>query len=329
MRDSFSQALANISQKAAGWASTDNLRRLSAPAADEVAAFTQVWQDLSEADRFQLADALADVAEVYEETSFEPLLMVMLEDESAEVRSAAVAGLAEAVDPLLAERLIMVLTTDPEAEVRAEAASALGEFLFECESEPQAGGTRRRVEDALLETINTDSEDVLVRRRALESYAYAEDPYTDDVLMESYESDEDEMRASAVFAMGRRLDEDWLAIIHREMDNEVEEIRLAAIFAAGEIGSGASIPFLLRVIGEDPSEDVRVTAVYSLADIESPEAERLLRDLMESNDEAILAAATDALDMWNARQDLGEMLMFDYGPEGDDEDDWADEDEDL
>ncbi len=77
------------------------------------------------------------------------------------------------------------------------------------------------------------------------------------------------------------------------------------------------MPHLLRVIGEDPDDEVRVAAVYALADIESPEAERLLQDLLESTDEAILAAATDALEMWNAREDLGDMVLFDFGP-GDD-----------
>lgn len=323
MRDSFDAALDSVRQQTEGWLLYDNLRQLSAPSPEEVQHFLEVWVTLADRYRNQLAGALVDAATEGGELTLEPLFEVILDDELPEVRCAAVEGLGEVVDDRLAERLVMLLATDPEAQVRADAASVLGVFLSECDEAAGAESTRRRVEDGLLEAINTDTEEVLVRRRALESYGFAEDPYVDEVIMDAYDSDEDEMRASAVFAMGRRLDEERLGIIHQEMDNEVEEIRLAAIFAAAQIGSGTSVPYLLRIIGEDPSDEVRVAAVYGLADIESPEAERLLQDLLESSDDTILAAATDALEMWNAREDLSDMVLFDYGP-----DDAADESDD-
>ena len=328
MRDSFSAALTSVQQQAEGWLLYDNLRHFSAASPEEVQRFLEAWSALPDRYRTQLAGALADVAGIGGELALEPLFEVILDDDLPEVRCAALDGLSEIMDARLAERLVSLLATDPEAEVRADSASVLGIYLSECEDEEGWESTRRRVEDGLLEAINTDSEEVLVRRRALESYGFAEDPYADEVIMDAYDSDEDEMRASAVFAMGRRMDEEWLTIVHQEMDNEVEEIRLAAIYAASMIGSGGSVPHLLRVIGEDPDDEVRVAAVYALADIESPEAERLLQDLLESTDEAILAAATDALEMWNAREDVGDMILFDYGP-GDDADESDDGDEEY
>lgn len=331
MRDNFASALESVRQQAEGWLLYDNLRHFSAASPEEVQRFVEVWASLPERYRNQLAQALRATALLSGELALEPLFEAMLDDESAEVRCAAIDGLSEIVDGRLADRLVGLLATDPEAQVRADAATVLGMYLSECvDQEEGAEGTRRRVEDGLLEAINTDSEEVQVRRQSLESYGFAEDPYVDEVIMEAYDSDEDEMRASAVFAMGRRLDEEWLSIIHEEMDNEVDEMRLAAIFAASQIGSGASVPYLLRVIGEDSNDDVRVAAVYALADIESPEAERLLQDLLESTDDVILAAATDALEMWNAREDVGDMILFDYGPGADpDEDDEDNEDEEY
>ncbi len=330
MRESFVTALDSLRQQSEGWLLFENLRQLSAATPEEVGGFMEVWADLPGRHRFQLAGALVDASTASGELTLEPLFEFMLEDESAEVRCAALEGLEGAIDGRLADKLVVMLATDPEAQVRADAATLLGLYLSESDGEEEAEQeTRRRVEDGLLEAINTDSEDVLVRRRALEAYGFAEDPYVDEVIMDSYDSEEDEMRASAVFAMGRRMDEEWLTIVHQEMDNELEEIRLAAIYAASQIGSGASVPYLLRIIGEDVSEDVRVAAVYGLAEIESPEAERLLQDLLESNDEVILAAATDALEMWNTREDLSDMVLFDYGPGGDDAlDDDLDQDED-
>ena len=324
MRESFGAALDSLRQQSEGWLLLNNLRKLSAATPEEVDSFMSVWAGLAERHRFQLAGALVDAAAVSGELTLEPLFEVILDDESAEVRCAALEGLDEVVDSRLADKLVVMLATDPEAQVRADVATLLGLYLSECEGvEEEEHDTRRRVEDALLEAINTDSEEVLVRQRALEAYGYAEDPYVDEVIMDSYDGDEDEMRASAVFAMGRRMDEEWLTIVHREMDNEVPEMRLAAIYAAAHIGSGASVPYLLRVIGEDVSEDVRIAAVYGLAEIESPEAERLLQDLLESSDEVILAAASEALEMWSTREDLSDMVLFDYGPGGDDDSDDA------
>ncbi|NPV09676.1 MAG: HEAT repeat domain-containing protein [Anaerolineae bacterium] len=314
MRESFAEALEGVRQQAEGWLKESNLRQLSAATAEEVHAFATVWSDLEADRRFQLITALAGLAEESRELSFEPLFEVTLEDDIAEVRSTAVAGLWEVSDNRLAEKVLGLLRDDPDAGVRAEAATALGTFLATSEPEGDSAGLRQRVEDALLEAINTDTEDVLVRRRAIESYGYADDPYVDEILMDAYDSDEDEMVASAIFAMGRRLDERWLGIIHRELSSEVDEIRLAAIYAASEIGSGASVPYLLRIIGEDPSDDMRVAAVYGLAEIEAPEAARILEDLLESEDVAVQVAADDALDLWQSRDDLSDMVMFDYGP---------------
>ncbi|MGI6208402.1 MAG: HEAT repeat domain-containing protein [Anaerolineae bacterium] len=317
MREEFGEALASMQQQAEDWLQEENLRKLSAANTEEARAFEQMWSELDAGERYQLISALAELAEENREVSFEPLFEITLEDDSAEVRAVAVAGLGEVCDSRLAEKMLRLLRTDPDAAVRAEAATALGTFLAIAEPGEDSAGLRQQIEDDLLETINTDSEDVLVRRRALESYGYAEDPYADEVLMDAYDSDEDEIVASAVFAMGRRLDESFLPIIHRELDNEVDDIRLAAIWAAAEIGSGASVPYLLRIIGEDPSDDVRTAAVYALAEIEAPEAARILEELLDSEDIAIQMAADDALELWQSRDEMSDMVMFDYGPPGD------------
>ncbi len=313
MRQTFAEAVDRIRLQAEGWVEESNVRELTAASPEEIEAFAAVWTDLGGGERYQLVRAMADLAEEYRSLAYDSFFEMALDDDIGEIRAEAVAGLGEAFDLRLAGKILRMFRNDSDADVRAEAATILGTYLAWAGSQEESLPFRREVEEALLEAINTEGEDLLVRRRALEAYGYAEDPFADEVLMEAYDSEDDEMVASAIFAMGRRLDDEWLNIVHRELASEVEEIRLAATYAAGEIGSGSSVPFLLRVIGEDPSDDVRVAAVYSLSEIEAPEAGRILEDLLESEETAISVAAEDALELREAEDGDDEMVMFDYG----------------
>jgi HEAT repeat protein len=310
MTEEFAQELKRIEQQARDWSADDNLRSLNNPTPDELRAFKAAWSTWDEGTRYSVANALAALTEQDISVSFEPLFEAMLDDDLAVVRALAISGLSEVVDMTLARRMLAIFQEDPAAEVRAEAATALGAFLFGPE-EPSDEEFVRTVVDSLLEAINSDVDDSLVRQRALEAYAYSDDPYVDEVLRDAYESDDDEMRASAVFAMGRRFDEDWLPIVHQELRSDAEDMRLAAVAAASEIASSASVPHLLRVIGEDPDQDVRVAAVFALAEIQSPESERILQDLLDSDDPDIAEAADEALDIHSSAEDLDNLLLFD------------------
>ena len=313
MSEAFAEALDKVRKHRGEWASEANICQLTHPSPEDLEAFRKTWFDLDDNTRYQVAARLTDLAEQDSALAFEELFQVLLDDDLAAVRVFAIARLSDIIDMSLARRMLWLVKNDADAGVRAEAATALGAYLFASDGESEREQSfRREVEDVLLEIVNTDAEDMQVRQRALESYGYASDPFADDVLREAYESDEDDLRASAVFAMGRRADEAWLPIVHRELRSEPEVMRLAAIYAAGVIGSSSSIPHLLRVIGEDANDDVRAAAVYALADIDSPEAVRILEDLLESDDITIVNAADEALDIRLAAENE-DLVVFDYG----------------
>lgn len=319
MRESFAAELDRLRYQKQGWLGARNVAELSSPTADEAEAFGATWFSLDDGVRQRFAEALSRCTDDDPSLDFLALFTAMLDDELPAVRVLAIGSLADCCDELVANRLLDVLRNDSAAEARAEAAATIGFFIGSVESEDISDTLRRAIGDALLETINTPEEEVTVRQRALEAFAFSEDPYVDEVLEEAYDSDEDEMRASALFAMGRRGEEGWLPTIHRELRNEVETIRLAAICACSEIGSASSIPFLLQVIGEDPEQDVRVAAVLALADFETPEAGRILEDLLESDDVALVSAADEAIDMRTSTFGDEQLPMFDYGPWDDDD----------
>ncbi|MHB0877321.1 MAG: HEAT repeat domain-containing protein [Anaerolineae bacterium] len=319
MRESFSSELDRVRLHSEGWGRQRNLADLSHPGADELETFRSVWSSLDEDNRYLLASAMAKAVEDDPSLNFVEMFAIMLDDEVPAVRVIAIGNAIESLDATTAARVLDLLRNDGAAEVRAEAATALGLFIGSWEGGDVDDSLRRAIDDALLETINMPEEDIVVRQRALEAFAYSEDPYVDEVLEEAYDSDDEEMRASAVFGMGRRGEEGWLPIIHRELRNEVEAIRLAAICASSEIGSATSIPYLLQVIGEDPAQDLRVAAVYALADFEVPEAARILEDLLDSEDLTLVNAADEAMEMRGSNFGEDQLLMFDYGlPEEED-----------
>jgi HEAT repeat protein len=309
MTDEFAQELERIRDQVEGWSDEDNLHSLTSPSPDELDAFTTFWAEWDDSVRYGVASSLAALAEQDASVSFEPLLETMLDDEMAAIRVTAISCLWEVMDGNLARRMLTMFQDDSSAEVRAEAATALGSFF--CSGDAGDNEFSRAVVDMLLESVNSDTEDVLVRQRALEAYAYSEDPYVDDVLRDAYESEDDEIRSSAVFAMGRRGDEDWLPVVHQELRSDADNMRLAAVAAASQIASSASVPFLLQVIGEDPDQDIRVAAVYALSEIESPEAERILQDLLDSDDMDIVEAADEALELRQAGGQMDNLLMLD------------------
>jgi HEAT repeat protein len=319
MREPFANELERVREQSEGWARRRNLADLAHPDPEELDAFRDAWFGLGDEVRYRMATALAKAAEDDPSLDYTPLFSVLLEDEAPEVRAIGVANSVDAMDEAAAIRVLDLLRNDSAAEVRAEAAAALGLFVGTMEGDEISDSVRRDIDDGLLETINTPEEDVIVRQRAIEAFAYSDDPYVDGVLEDAYDSDDDELRASAVFGMGRRGEESWLPTIHRELRNEVEAIRMAAIYATAEIASPTSIPYLLQVIGEDPQLDVRVAAIYALADFETPEAGRILEDLLESDDVSLVNAADEAIEMRGSNFGEGPLVMFDYGLPDDEE----------
>ncbi|MHB1416660.1 MAG: HEAT repeat domain-containing protein, partial [Chloroflexota bacterium] len=102
------------------------------------------------------------------------------------------------------------------------------------------------------------------------------------------------MRTSAVFAMGRSCDLQWLADLLHEMESDDPQMRFEAARAAGELEDPRAVPRLLRLLF-DPDLEVRLTAVQSLGAIGGEQAISALRTLTESENKAVAEAAEEAL----------------------------------
>ena len=144
------------------------------PSALEI--FKAAWPTIATQRRRDLMQELMEIAEINFEVDFDPVFLLGMGDEDAQVRTIAVKSLWEYEHPSLILPLVHLLKTDEAASVREAAASTLGKFVYLRELEEIHPNEGNLAEEALLETIYLASEDLHVRRRAIEAVSFSGDP---------------------------------------------------------------------------------------------------------------------------------------------------------
>ena len=263
--------------------------------AARMAEFRAAWAAMTPVDRQELARALVDMAEDHVEYDFRAVFRWLLSDEDAEVRATAIEGLWEDESPGLIGPLLHLLRHDPDRRVREAAATSLGRFVLLAELDKVPQREIAPVVEALLEKARDAREDIDVRRRAIESLGYVDEPHVRDIIEAAYYDGDVRMQASAVFAMGRSANPRWRPYILAELESPDPELRYEAALAAGELEIVEAIS-PLRALLEDDDVEIRLAAIEALGHIGGPEAERLLVRLAETESDLIAEAAEEALD---------------------------------
>jgi HEAT repeat protein len=303
---------------------TGSLYILSQMSRDSLAIFREVWPTIAPHRRRDIMQELVEISEVNFEVSFDPVFLLGMGDEDAEVRTAAINGLWEDENPDLVGPLLHLLRTDDTASVRAAAALSLGKYIYLGEIEKLNQAQIKLIEDTLLETIHLESEETEVRRRAIESIAYSSRPDITDIIEAAYYDDDEKIRVSAIFAMGRSADSAWRPRVIAELDSEDSEIRFEAARACGELEASDAVPRLVELIDEDPDLQVQEMAIWALGKIGGATAREALEIYLDSDIETIALAAEEALDELNLFNDS--LDLFDFTDEDDEE--WSDLDDD-
>jgi len=274
--------------------------------------------------RRRIARLMIDIAESDFAVNFGEVFRLALADEDAGVRRAAIEGLWEDEDSRLVPLLATLLLEDPATEVRAAAATSLGRFVLLGELRKIRERSHQQAFHALLAAC-TEQEEGEVRRRALESLAYSCEAVVAKLIREVYEDRNEQMRVSAVFAMGRNGDERWSSIVMRELYSPNPAMRYEAARACGELALEKSVPVLLELL-EDVDVEVQEAVIWPLGQIGGDEARQRLVACTHMENEALRTAAQDALrELEFLHGDLGALLLFDLFDELDE----GEEDEDL
>jgi HEAT repeat protein len=259
--------------------------------------FQQGWNRIPEPRRSELARSMLDLAEDNVDLQFQTVMYWMLDDQSATIRSYAIEGLWESDSPRVLRRLLELLKRDPEISVRASAAIGLSRFAYLAELGEIDEDLAETLREALLGVAGDQRQALDVRRRALESAGYyGSDDDVIDLVERAYASSEQELKESALVAMGRSMLPRWLPTIGRELESRSPALRYEAARAAGEMAEEARplVARVARLLGDSDTE-VALAAIWALGQIGGEAAARVLRDARKSESEARAQAAEEAL----------------------------------
>jgi HEAT repeat protein len=319
--DALDSLLKNITN-AEETLSIAKLYALSGLDRDELERVRRVWPSTAVDRRQAIMHHLVEITEANFEVDFGSIFRMGLADEDPEVRTAAIDGLWEEEDVKLIPALLDLLRHDSSETVRAAAATSLGHFVLAGELEEIPAAKLEQVVESLRDVFEDDSEALDVRRRAVEAIGYSSADGVADLIAEAYADDEEPMRISAVFAMGRSADLRWAGQALAEVDSPDPEMRYEAVRACGELQNPDAIPALTTLL-DDPDYQVREATVWALGQIGGHEARRLLAGILEDEESDLREVAEAALDEleFMSGSDLDfPMLHFDAGDDGTDRD---------
>ena len=274
---------------------TIDLADISDLSRSQVAEFHAAWNDLSPSRRLELIIVMVEQAETNIHLIFHAVLRACLTDDDAQVRRLAIEGLWEDERVNLVPLLCGLLTHDSSDDVRSTAATALGRFVLLGVLGDIAEEPARQAEAALHLAWERSDETVSVRRRVLESLAPTDTADVHVLIGDAYYSDNELMRQSAIFAMGRSANPRWNKIVLAELNSRDPALRFEAAEAAGEMAIRAAVQPLIQRL-DDPDKDVREAATLALGKIGGPAARRALRALAAGDDERLAEAAAEALE---------------------------------
>ncbi|MBM4044789.1 MAG: hypothetical protein FJ279_06735 [Planctomycetes bacterium] len=246
---------------------------------------------------------------------YEEIYVALFDDPDPEVRQFAVAAFWDFPEEKYVDRLIKKARGDADAQVRAEASSVLGIYIYEGFVIEEFSQTQaQKVRRFLLDTVENEKEDPLVRRRALEAVSFDDSEEIFQHIDMAYASGDTDWRATAIFCMGRCGNERYSPTILKELDSRDKLHKLEAIGAAGEAFLATATP-KLRVLAMDRDKDVRLEAIWALSHTAGPGALESLELCAVSSDEDVQRVAQEAIEEYRAF----------YTEEGEEEGDEEDE----
>jgi len=271
------------------------LRVLSNLRPEDLALFGRAWPGAHPDRRRQIARALAQLNEDNPDMNFRDVLLLCLSDPDEDVRVAAIEGLSDDESFAFLEQLALLVAEDTSVPVRSAAILSLGRFAYLMETTDLFGSYRQRLLRLLLGLFDDPGVPLEVRRRAIETVSYlGSEPEVEEAIGRAYTAVEREMHASAIHAMGHHMAERWRPLLERELDSPDAQMRYEAALACGEMGDPGLVQHLAPLL-DDEDHEVAQAAIWALGEIGGPQARRLLQRAVESPDEDIREAAEEAL----------------------------------
>ena len=260
-------------------------------------ALLEDLEDLTEADTLVACDAVAKFA---------------MQDDEPKVRCQAIHLLWDCEDTSLISTFMDFLENDPVESVRAVAASALGKFVLLGELEEIPKEKAAPVVAKLLEIVQRKPGGE-IQRKALESLGYSCEDIIPQLITQALQCNDEQWTASAIFAMGRTLDNRWDKIVLEHINDPDQSIQIEAIRAAGELELSAANELLFEMLDdEDVDSELLYYIYWALSKIGGKGVrERLEQELEETVDEDLMDVLDMALENLDFTEDSEDFDLFD------------------
>jgi HEAT repeat protein len=274
---------------------SEQLTSLSSLDESERRRLAELWPQLEDSRRLNVITAMSDIAQDNVELNFDAVYKLALTDADYEVRGAGLRGLFEYEGRDLIRTLINLLREDEDPGVRREAAIALGRYAMAGELGHLGDSDTDDVREALIESVEDEMEDEVVRASAIEAVGVLSGEDTENLIESIFREESMWLKVGAVDAMGRSANEVWLPTVIDELASEAPEMRHAAAFAAGEIGAEDAIQPLRKLAITDPDREVQLAAIRGLGEIGGATAVVALKSILYEGDDDLREAVEEAI----------------------------------
>ena len=277
---------------------------------EEMGQFARAWLDISEERQLEIVSTMAQLAEENAELDFTAVFKMCLRISDDEVLEAAIEGLWEHEDRSIIPALVEVLQSTKGTRVRAAAALGLGKFPLLAQEGKLLAKDGELVHRSLMETLEDDDEDITVRRRCLESVAPFNTEAIENFVEWAYSSEDEDLKSSSIYAMGRTGEAAWLPILISELQSPDPSVRYETAHACGELGEEDAVLHLIELL-RDEDYQVQLAGIAAIGKIGGPLAKRALLNCVSEGDTALEDAAKAELENIEFLED---PLEFSSGP---------------
>jgi uncharacterized protein (UPF0147 family) len=231
------------------------------------------------------------------------------ETEADRLLAAELASDLGVINTALIESLLAILSSPKESEaIRGQAAISLGPVLELCDMDGFEDPTEVPIDETTFAHIQTQLHAMFsdpsvpkeVKRRILEASARAAEDWHEEAIHQAFLSGDPNWQLTSVFCMGYVGGFD--AEILKALTSSIPAIQYLAISAAGVWQVDAAWPHVLNaLLAENTDKPVLLAAIDAVASLRPREAQEVLTDLLDSDDEDVVEAASEAIAMAEER----------------------------
>lgn len=273
-----------------------SLHCLSDLGGEEISVLEEYWLLVPGRRRIETVRSCLELLGASRILQFQAFLASLLSDPLPEVRALAAEGIGLDIRADSLEELLRMAAEDESEEVRLAAVLSLGQGLRLGEGGKWGERLQMRIREGLTRLIGNLDQPLALQSAAVASLGFSPGAIFDNVIAEAYQSELEELRVSAVTAMGRSGDSRWSDLVLQAFDDQSSNLRTAAVVAGARLELHTFLDISLDIIEVETDPALRLAAIAALGQLGGPIASEGLLLAAASEDPIEQEAALQAME---------------------------------